>query len=134
MSKLGELLIKATKEKMEYHKRNASGKAVNSLKEEGYNGGIRILGIDYFENIFNGIPANSKLTLTELNEWAKIKQQRYNVGVGGVGVLKKILEGNAWINKQKEKLNIDKQVLKEQKQRIDTEVRILMNRKIKKWI
>ena len=134
MSKLGEILINETRKKMEFHKRNASGKASESLREVAYDGGVRIMGIDYFNNIFNGIPSGSELSLSTLNNWATVKQARYNVGIGGRNVLKNILEGNAWINKQPEKLNIDKKVLTEQKTNIDKEVRRTINRKIKVWM
>jgi len=134
MSKLGEILINETRKKMEFHKRNASGKASESLREVAYDGGVRIMGIDYFNNIFNGIPSGSGLSLSTLNNWATVKQSRYNVGIGGRNVLKNILEGNAWINKQPEKLNIDKKVLTEQKTNIDKEVRRTINRKIKVWM
>jgi len=39
-------------------------------------------------------------------------------GVGGVVVQKNIFEGNAWINKQKERLQITKQVLDENRREI----------------
>ena len=133
MSKLGEILINATRKKMDFHKRNASGKASQSLREQPYDGGLRIMGVNYFDEIFNGVPKNTSLTLSSLNQWAKQKQSKYGVGVGGRSALKNILEGNAWINKQTERLNIDKQVLKEQKLKISTEVRRTVNRNIKKW-
>ena len=77
MSKIGEILINATRQKMDFHKRNASGKVSQSLKEVSYSEGIRIMGVDYFSSIFEGVKAGSSLTLGDLNKWAKAKQIRF---------------------------------------------------------
>lgn len=134
MLRVSEILINETRKQMEFHKRNASGQASQSLIEEVYDGGVRILGVDYFDNIFNGVPANSDLTLVELNEWAKIKQARYNVGIGGKAAWRNILLGDAWINSQPEKLNIDKKVLASKQKEIDVEVQKIIDKRITEWI
>jgi len=132
MSKIGEILINATRQKMDFHKRNASGTASQSLKEVAYDGGIRVVGVEYFEDIFEGVKAGGSLTLNDLNSWAKAKQSKYGVGVSSPSVLKRILEGNAAINKEPERLHIDNQVIKETKASIDKEVRKYITTKIKK--
>tara|TARA_R110000764_G_C10965366_1_gene378672 strand:+ start:50 stop:454 length:405 start_codon:yes stop_codon:yes gene_type:complete len=134
MSKIGEILINATRQKMDFHKRNASGKASQSLKEVSYSEGIRIMGVDYFSSIFEGVKAGSSLTLGDLNKWAKAKQSRYGFGFSSPSTLKNILEGNAVINSQPKKLNIDKQVLKETKTSIDIEARKQIKKRVKSWI
>ena len=134
MSKIGEILINETRKQMEFHKRNASGKASMSLREVAYDGGIRIMGIDYFDEIFNGIPSGGGLSLSSLNQWAGIKQAKYGVGSGGQGVLNRILKGNAWVNSQPEKLNIDKKVTLKTKLELDKAVKIQIDKQIRKWI
>jgi len=136
MSKIGEILINATRQKMEFHKRNASGTASQSLKEVPYSGGIRIMGVEYFEDIFEGVKAGGSLTLNDLNSWQATRVSRYSDpndwGVSSKPTLKRIKEGNAWINKQEERLHIDNQVIKETKASIDKEVKKYINTKIKK--
>tara|TARA_R110000803_G_scaffold90420_3_gene157812 strand:- start:1094 stop:1498 length:405 start_codon:yes stop_codon:yes gene_type:complete len=134
MSKIGEILINATRQKMDFHKRNASGKASQSLKEVSYSEGIRIMGVDYFSSIFDGVKAGGSLTLNDLNAWAKAKQKKYGVGRSSAGILKRILEGNAVINSEPERLHIDKQVLKETKTSISIEARKQINKKVRLWI
>ena len=133
MSKVGEILINATREKMEFHQRNASGKASASLKEVRTKSGIQIVGVDYFDEIFNGIPAGGNLTLKQLGNWAGIKQARYGVGSGGRKALSNILFGNAWVNSQPDKLHLDNKTLTENRQEIDIEVKKHINKLILQW-
>lgn len=134
MTKIADILINETRKQMEFHKRNASGKASMSLREQPYDKGIRVMGVDYFENIFNGIPAGTNLTLSNLNEWAKKKQARYGVGVSSKFTLRMIKIGNAWINNKPEKLHIDTKVLVKKKEEINTEVKKYLDKKIRAWI
>ena len=136
MLRISEILIKGLQKNLEIHKRNASGTASASLRENvirkfGVITNIQILGIDYFDDIFNGTTGKS-LTLSDLNQWAATKQKKYGVGFGGPSVLKRILEGKAWVNSQPEKLNLDTKTLMEHKNEVDTEVKKLMTKQIKK--
>jgi hypothetical protein len=115
---------------MDFHKRNASGKASQSLKEVPYFGGVKIMGIDYFDSIFNGVKAGGSLTLSDLNKWAKAKQSRYGFGSSSPSTLKNILEGNAVINSQPKKLHIDSQVIKQTKTSVDIEVRKQIKKRV----
>ena len=49
MSLLGDFLKKQIKDKMEFHKRSASGESVETLREEIKDGHLLIWGIDYWE-------------------------------------------------------------------------------------
>ena len=138
MSKIGEILINETRKQMEFHKRNASGKASMSLREVAYDGGIRIMGIDYFDEIFNGIPSGGNLSLTGLFNWKGQRTARYSDpsdwGVASQPTLNRILKGNAWVNSQPEKLNIDKKVTLKTKLELDKAVKIQIDKQIRKWI
>jgi len=135
MSKIGEILINATRQKMEFHKRNASGTASQSLKEVPYSGGIRIMGVDYFDSIFNGIPAGQGVTKTTLIAWQSSRRKIYSDpndwGISSQQAANNINDGDAWINSQQERLHIDKQVKKETKDSIDKEIRKHINKIIK---
>ena len=123
MSTLGDLLIKKLKDKMEYHKRSASGQAVASLKERYQDGSIQILGVDYWDNINNGVPSGTNVSISDLDNWVKARQSRYSNpddwGKSGRIVQKNLLRGDAWINKQPEKLQIVSKVLTENKAEIN---------------
>ena len=122
MSQLGDFLKIKIEQKMDYHKRSASGEAVRSLREVIDGDHLYIYGVDYWEEINNGIPAGTRVGLDELWDWVMNRSKRYSNpndwGVGGVVVQKNIFEGNAWINKQKERLQITKQVLDENRREI----------------
>ena len=139
--KISEILIEETKRLMDYHKRSASGEAVNSLQEVVLKNGtvineIQIVGIDYFKDIFNGIPAGRSVTISTLQDWVKNRNKRYGAehqGVASPSVVKNIAAGNAWINKQEEKLHIDSQVLVNKQLELDTEVETLTTNQIEQW-
>ncbi len=139
MLRVSEILINELRDQLETHQRNASGQASESLRENlVYNGqvltNIQVVGVDYFDSIFNGIPAGGSLSLSTLNQWASKKQSRYGVGVGGPNVLKRILQGNAWINSQPEKLHLDAKTLNKVQSQIDIEVNKIIEENINKWI
>ena len=88
MLRVSEILINELRWQLEDKERNETNTASDSLRENlVYNGttltNIQVVGVDYFDSIFNGIPAGGKLTLDRLNQWAATKQSRYGVGVGG---------------------------------------------------
>ena len=88
MSQLGDFLKIKIEQKMDYHKRSASGEAVRSLREVIDGDHLYIYGIDYWEEINNGIPAGTRVGLDELFEWVMNRSKRYpnpnDWGVGGV--------------------------------------------------
>lgn len=112
---------------MDFHKRQATGKAVESLREEFSSNGVKIFGIDYWKEINEGIPAGTSVSLDVLSSWVNSRSSRYpnpdDWGIDGPFVQRNILMGNAWINKQKERLNIDKQVITNTKTKLDIEVK-----------
>ena len=122
MSQLGDFLKIKIEQKMDYHKRSASGEAVRSLREVIDGDHLYIYGVDYWEEINNGIPAGTRVGLDELRGWVVNRSQRYpnpnDWGKNGLLVQKNIFEGNAWINKQRERLQITKQVLDENRREI----------------
>jgi hypothetical protein len=122
MSQLGDFLKIKIEQKMDYHKRSASGEAVRSLREVIDGDHLYIYGIDYWEEINNGIPAGTRVGLDELWEWVMNRSKRYpnprDWGVGGVPVQKAIFKGRAAINSQPDRLHITKQVLDENRREI----------------
>jgi len=122
MSQLGDFLKIKIEQKMDYHKRSASGEAVRSLREVIDGDHLYIYGVDYWEEINNGIPAGTRVGLDELRGWVVNRSKRYpnpnDWGKSGLLVQKNIFEGNAWINDQKERLQITKQVLDENRREI----------------
>ena len=60
MLRVSEILINELQGQLESNERNASGQASESLRENlVYNGqvltNIQVVGVDYFDSIFNGI-------------------------------------------------------------------------------
>jgi hypothetical protein len=117
MSQLGDFLKIKIEQKMDYHKRSASGEAVRSLREVIDGDHLYIYGIDYWEEINEGIPAGTRVGLDELFDWVTNRSKRYpnpdDWGIGGVVVQRNIFQGRAKINSQPERLHITKQVINE---------------------
>jgi hypothetical protein len=122
MSQLGDFLKIKIEQKMDYHKRSASGEAVRSLREVIDGDHLYIYGIDYWEEINEGIPAGTRVGLDELFDWVMNRSKRYpnpvDWGVGGRRVQRNIFIGDAWINTQKDRLQITKQVINENRREI----------------
>lgn len=122
MSQLGDFLKIKIEQKMDYHKRSASGEAVQSLREVIDGDHLYIYGVDYWDMINNGIPAGTFVELGTLYDWVGNRSRRYtnsrDWGIANKQVQQNIFEGNAWINKQKERLQITKQVLDENRREI----------------
>ena len=122
MSQLGDFLKIKIEQKMDYHKRSASGEAVRSLREVIDGDHLYIYGIDYWEEINEGIPAGTRVGLDELFDWVMNRSKRYSNpndwGVGGKIVQRHIFQGKAKINSQPERLHITKQVLDENRREI----------------
>lgn len=114
MSALGDFLKKSIREKMEFHKRSASGESVETLREELRGDHLLIWGVDYWDEINNGIPEGTDVSLSTLSEWVNNRSSRYpnrsDWGVGGWRVQNNIFMGEAAINQQPERLQIIKQV------------------------
>jgi hypothetical protein len=117
VSSLGDFLKKKIKEKMEFHKRIASGESVETLREEIKDGHLLIWGIDYWEEINEGIPAGTNVSMTTLVDWVNNRSKRYSSpadwGSASLNAQMNILDGKAAINSQPERLHIIKQVIQD---------------------
>lgn len=127
MSRVGNILINAIKDKMEFYKRNATGEAVESLQERPTSNGIQIVGVDYFDNIFNGTPAGTLVDIVDLARWKSAKESRYSIKLPSVEAIQTSISNNG-APKDKDGLNIDAKVLNEQRQNIDKEIKIYINK------
>ena len=65
MSQLGDFLKKAIEEEMEFNKRSASGESVATLREEIKDGHLLIYGVDYWDEINNGVPAGTLVDIED---------------------------------------------------------------------
>ena len=135
MSSLGDFLKKQIKDKMEFHKRSASGESVETLREKLKDGHLLIYGVDYWEEINNGIPSGTNVSLTDLVTWVNNRSQKYSNpndwGIASSAAVKNIKEGNAWINSQPERLQIIKQVTDENKTEITRQAEKLVGELLK---
>jgi len=132
MGRIADFLIKKTKEKMDFHKRQASGEAVLSLREESTITRIIVKGVDYWENIDKGTPAGTLVSLTKLEKWISDKQARIGGSFPSATVIqRKIYENGA--PKDSNGLDITPKVLNENKNAIDEMVKNYVDTNIKSW-
>lgn len=132
MGRIADFLIKKTKEKMDFHKRQASGEAVLSLREESTITRIIVKGVDYWENIDKGTPAGTLVSLTALEKWIIAKQARIGGSFPSATVIqRKIYENGA--PKDSNGLDITPKVLNENKNAIDEMVKNYVDTNIKSW-
>lgn len=132
MGRIADFLIKKTKEKMDFHKRQASGEAVLSLREESTITRIIVKGVDYWENIDKGTPAGTLVSLTALEKWIRSKQARIGGSFPSATVIqRKIYENGA--PKDSNGLDITPKVLNENKNAIDEMVKNYVDTNIKSW-
>ena len=99
---------------MDFHERSASGESVETLREEYKDGHFLIYGVDYWDEINNGIPSGTGVTVSILEEWSGKKAPRYGQSQGypsSQAVANEINKGNAWINSKPERLQIINQVV-----------------------
>ena len=64
---------------MDFHKRSASGESVETLREEYRDGRFLIWGVDYWDEINNGVPAGTLVPLADLQNWSNAKSSRYSI-------------------------------------------------------
>jgi hypothetical protein len=130
MSLLGDFLKKQIKDKMEFHKRSASGESVETLREEIKDGHLLIWGVDYWEEINEGIPAGTNVSMTTLVDWVNNRSGRYSNkkdwGIASPQVQKKIAAGKAAINSQPERLHIIEKVVNENRAEITRQAESLV--------
>jgi len=132
MGRIADFLIKKTKEKMDFHKRQASGEAVLSLREESTITRIIVKGVDYWENIDKGTPAETLVSLTKLEKWISDKKARMGGSFPSATVIqRKIYENGA--PKDSNGLDITPKVLNENKNAIDEMVKNYVDTNIKSW-
>lgn len=132
MGRIADFLIKKTKEKMDFHKRQASGEAVLSLREESTITRIIVKGVDYWENIDKGTPAGTLVSLTKLEKWISDKKARIGGSFPSATVIqRKIYENGA--PKDSNGLDITPKVLNENKNAIDEMVKNYVDTNIKSW-
>ena len=118
---------------MEFYRRNATGEAVQSLQERRPSiDRVQIVGVEYWENILNGTPAGTNVSLNDLSKWKNAKESRYGIKLPSVlSVQAKIRKEGAPTNENG--LHIDKQVLSKYKTEIDKEVQKELNKEFIKW-
>lgn len=119
MSRLGDFLKKALRDKMEFHKRSATGEAVESLREEIKGSHLYIYGVDYWKEINEGTPAGTLIPLADIQRWAQAKEGRYSITLpAATAIQRRIYAKGAAINEEPEKLGISTQVVKENRSEI----------------
>lgn len=106
---------------MEYYKRNATGQAVESLQERITDYGVQIVGIDYFNEIFNGVPKGTIVPIQDLAQWKNAKEGRYSIKLPSIKSVQSTIFKNG-APKNKDGLNINKKVLTIYKKDLDLEV------------
>ncbi len=117
MSKLGDFLKKQIKEKMEFHKRLASGESVKTLREEIKGNHFYIYGVDYWDNINNGTKKGTLVDLKDIREWISNKGSRYGGTFPPASVIQRKIYAEG-TNTPKEDLQIIDKVLKSNKAEI----------------
>ena len=111
MSQLGDYLIKTIRQKMDYHKRIASGESVKMLREEIKDGHLYIYGVDYWDEINNGVPAGTLVDIEDLRSWVNAKSQRYGGSFPPVTAIQRKIYAKG-SSTPKENLDIIPKVLK----------------------
>jgi hypothetical protein len=125
MTSISEFLITQTELMMEKHKRQATGEAVQSLKEFITKDGIQIVGIDYWKEINEGTPPQ-KVDINLIEKWKQAKERRYGITLPPAwAVVKKIAREGAPTDK--EGLEIPTKVIQENKAILDTLVKTYIN-------
>lgn len=130
MSRIFDILKKATEEKMDFHKRQATGQAVESLREVQTLDSIKVYGIDYWKEINEGVKAGTLVSLESLSNWQQGKQSRYGVRLPPLKAIQRKLYTRGSSTPQ-DKLQITKQVIESTKNEIGLEVRKLVNKNLK---
>lgn len=119
MSVLGDFLKKSIEEMMDFHKRSATGEAVATLREEYKDGHLLIWGVDYWEEINNGVPAGTLVPISDLQNWSKAKSSRYSISLpASSAIQRRIFAKGARINDEKQRLQIINQVTEKNKDEI----------------
>jgi hypothetical protein len=116
MSALGDFLKKAIEEEMEFNKRLASGESVATLREEIKDGHLLIYGVDYWDEINNGVPAGTLVDIEDLRSWVNAKSQRYGGTFPPITAIQRRIYAKG-SSTPKENLNIIPKVLKKEPSR-----------------
>jgi hypothetical protein len=116
MSQLGDFLKKAIEEEMEFNKRLASGESVATLREEIKDGHLLIYGVDYWDEINNGVPAGTLVDIEDLRSWVNAKSQRYGGTFPPITAIQRRIYAKG-SSTPKENLNIIPKVLKKESSR-----------------
>ena len=117
MSSLGDFLKKKIKDKMEFHKRSASGEAVETLREEIKGGRLLIYGVDYWEEINEGVKAGTLVDLEDIREWINNKSARYGGSFPPASAIQRKLY-NSGSSTKEEDLHIIEKVIDDNKTEI----------------
>ena len=120
---------------MEFHKRSASGESVETLREELKDGHLLIYGVDYWEEINEGIPSGTNVSMTTLVDWVNNRSKRYpnktDWGIASSQVQENIAAGDAAINSQPERLHIIEKVVNENRAEITRQAEKLVGELLK---
>ena len=74
---IGDWLIGVTEREMIDLRRSATGEAVQSLRVVPTQEGIDIMGVDYWTEINEGVPAGTFVELADLQKWANARSSMY---------------------------------------------------------
>jgi hypothetical protein len=126
MTPIAEFLITQTELIMEKHKRQATGEAVQSLKEVITKDGIQIVGIDYWKYINEGRTSGGMPPVNMIEKWKQAKERRYGITLPPAwAIAKKIAREGAPTDK--EGLEIPTKVLQANKAILDTLIKTYIN-------
>lgn len=128
MTPIGEFLKEKTQEQMDFHKREASGEAMESIQERITNRGIQIVGIDYWEYINEGRTSGGMPPIDKIKQWMQDKSRRFGVVFdegAEWGIAKNIAKFGAPQNKAG--LKITEQVIQKNKTELNNLVKTHIN-------
>jgi len=130
VSSLGDFLKKQIKDKMEFHKRSASGESVETLREELKDGHLLIYGVDYWEEINEGVKPGTLVDLEDIREWINNKSARYGGSFPPVSAIQRKLYSKGSSTKE-EDLHIIEKVIDDNKTEITRQAEKLVGELLK---
>jgi hypothetical protein len=130
VSSLGDFLKKQIKDKMEFHKRSASGESVETLREELKDGHLLIYGVDYWEEINEGVKPGTLVDLEDIREWINNKSARYGGSFPPASAIQRKLYSKGSSTKE-EDLHIIEKVIDDNKTEITRQAEKLVGELLK---
>mgnify|MGYP006921300418 CR=1 FL=1 len=130
MQRISEILIDSTKKVMDFHKRQATGEAVLSMREVRTKDGLQIVGVDYWKQINEGTPKGTLIPLSDIQRWIQAKEGRYSVKLPSAKAIQTSILNNG-APKNKQGLRITTQVVNTNTQEIKEAAYILSREYLK---